>query len=68
MCVVESDWETLKRFNLAELYQPSPKPKLEGPHAVVKDEAIPKAVPRDESTPMEDALASISPDTLVPSN
>lgn len=31
MSVVRGDWETLKRFNLAELYQPASKSDLRGP-------------------------------------
>jgi tRNA acetyltransferase TAN1 len=45
MSVVGSDWEKLKRFNLAELYQPSSKA------AAVKAEAIPQSVTTDEGPP-----------------
>lgn len=40
MSVVGAEWEALKRFNLAELYQPAPK------H--VEKQAAVKAVPKPE--------------------
>ncbi len=45
MSVVGSDWEKLKRFNLAELYQPSSK------GAAAKAEAMPQSVMTDEAPP-----------------
>jgi tRNA acetyltransferase TAN1 len=46
MSVVESDWEALKRFNLAELYQSQPSLKVT---ATSKDEAKPQSVTADEA-------------------
>ena len=52
MSVVGSDWETLKRFNLAELYQPPSKIRAPSeaeakPVLVTTDEAAPIAVIAD---------------------
>jgi tRNA acetyltransferase TAN1 len=44
MSVVGSDWETLKRFNLAELYQPPSKIR-----APSEAEAKPEPVTTDEA-------------------
>lgn len=43
MSVVGSDWESLKRFNLAELYTTPPKDA-----AAVEAEASPQSVAKDE--------------------
>jgi hypothetical protein len=51
MGVVGRDWETLKRFNLAELYQSTPKPK--GQQALLKAEAKPESVTKDEAQAAE---------------
>jgi hypothetical protein len=39
MSIVRGDWETLKRFNLAELYQPVSKSDFGGPRAQVNSGA-----------------------------
>ena len=51
MSVVGSDWEALKRFNLAELYQSRSPSKVTDsskgeakPQSVIADEAAPGAV------------------------
>jgi tRNA acetyltransferase TAN1 len=46
MSVLGSDWEKLKRFNLAELYPSAPKA---GATSQFKAEAIPESVTRDEA-------------------
>lgn len=39
MSVVEADWENLKRYNLAEIYQQGSKPEVQAtPGRVLKDE------------------------------
>jgi hypothetical protein len=58
MSVVGSDWEELKRFNLAELYQRT-KPLL-----VNKAEASPVKVTTDEA-PADTAPLSATTDSLV---
>jgi tRNA acetyltransferase TAN1 len=45
MSVVGGDWEELKRFNLAELYQPTKPPPMN------KAEANPKGVTTNEAPP-----------------
>ena len=47
MSVVGGDWEELKRFNLAELYQQTKPPP------VSKAEANPEAVTTDEGRPAD---------------
>lgn len=64
MSVVGNDWETLKRFNLAELYQP--RSKSEAPRADIKVEAIPKSVTTDEAPPTGASPTSNGTDSLVP--
>ena len=57
MSVVGSDWETLKRFNLAELYQPPSKIRAEAkPEPATTDEAAPIAAITDS----EEGLDSYS--------
>ncbi len=48
MSVVGNEWETLKRFNLAELYQPTPKGGAEV-KVKAEAEAIPKSVTKDDA-------------------
>jgi hypothetical protein len=41
MAVVDSNkWEGLKRYNLAELYQPTSKPALQGVVAIKNDTKV----------------------------
>ena len=57
MSVVGSDWEKLKRFNIAELYPPVSKPKT---GAAFKAEAVPtmpEAVTTDEGLGQQPSLA-----------
>jgi len=56
--VVGSDWEALKRFNLAELYQSQPPSKVT---AASQDEAKPQSVTADEAA----AAPSIATRNLV---
>ena len=56
MSVVDGDWETLKRFNLAELYKPVPKAKV----PQLKTKATPESVMRNENRPHDSAIADSS--------
>jgi hypothetical protein len=47
--VVESDWESLKRFNLAELYSSQRTPKAAAASASASDGAKPQNVIADEA-------------------
>ena len=49
--VVGGDWESLKRFNLAELYQLSPKPTL-------KAETMPQIVTANDQDPGDHQLST----------
>jgi tRNA acetyltransferase TAN1 len=60
MSVVGSDWEKLKRFNLAELYPSAPKGGAAGQHQSLKAEAIPESVTTDEAR-----LAESPPQTSI---
>jgi len=59
MSVVGSDWESLKRFNLAELYLSQPSPKVTAaahgakPQSVTADEAVAVAAPSVATRNME---------------
>lgn len=44
MSVVGSDFERLKRFNLAEIYDPTPKPEGPKQSAVIRTAAAAKSV------------------------
>ena len=59
MSVVGNDWEQLKRFNLAELYQQTKPPP------VYKAEASPELVKTDEARQAGGAPPSASTDSLV---
>ena len=48
MSVVGDDWEKHKRYNLAEICQPTPKPGAE-PSSKADAEAMPNNVKRDEA-------------------
>lgn len=58
MSVVGGDWEELKRFNLAELYQPTKPPPVD------KAEANPKGAMTNESRPADTAPLSTSTESL----
>lgn len=49
--MVGEEWETLKRFNLAELYRPAQKPAEE---TSVKATPNPEEVKTDDAQPAED--------------
>ncbi|PVH89009.1 hypothetical protein DL98DRAFT_508842 [Cadophora sp. DSE1049] len=57
MSVVGSDWEALKRFNLAELYQ---KDKASKATPAAKPEAKPRSVTKDEADVGSAAIATAS--------
>lgn len=59
MSVVGNDWEQLKRFNLAELYQRTKPPPVN------KAEASPELVKTDEAWQAEGVPPSTSTDRLV---
>jgi tRNA acetyltransferase TAN1 len=59
MGVVGSDWEKLKRFNLAELYQPAKRSPVD------KAEASSETVTTDEARPADAAPLAKSTDSLV---
>jgi tRNA acetyltransferase TAN1 len=54
MSVVGAEWETLKRFNLAELYQPA---STSMPQAKVQAESKPEEAKTDETRLAEDTQA-----------
>lgn len=67
MSVVGSDWEDLKRYNLAELYGPSAEPgkgKGEGTGTPLKAEAKPQRVTTDEAPAVRVSRISSQPDSL----
>jgi len=61
MSVVDGDWETLKRFNLAELNKLAPKSE-----ASPKAEALPERVTKNEA--LTDATPTIEPSSTNNSN
>lgn len=56
MSVVGSDFEKLKRFNLAEIYDPTPKPEGPKQPAVIQTAAAAKSA----SGPLNPALADLA--------
>jgi tRNA acetyltransferase TAN1 len=48
MSVVGDDWESFKRYNLAEIYQPTQKPGAE-PSSNAENEATPNSVTTNEA-------------------
>ena len=66
--VVGSDWETLKRFNLNEIYLPTPKPGAVAPAAVGGPGAIlsaPDLATKDEThVADENTVTEPTPATL----
>ena len=58
MSVVGSDFDELKQFNLAEIYDPTPKPKVEKGHPT------PKPDTRQIQSPSTPIVGSINPAPL----
>lgn len=49
MSVVDADWENLKRYNLAEIYQQQTSKPLADHNAKTEAKAIPRRVSKDEA-------------------
>ena len=58
MSVVDSDFEQLKQFNLAEIYDPTPKPK-----AAEGNDAIPKTRRKSDMQASDAEKSPSIPDT-----